>query len=151
MDGTIQRARESPPLKCKQHSMARQLRPSEVKSVCDQLVKRQGNVCAVCSQKFTPRDKAVLEHCHTTGFIRGALHNSCNGAEGRVKSKAHLGHKGVAADDYIIGLGVYLLRHKTPQFNLIHPTHMTEDQKRLQRNAKAKAARVRKKATTKAK
>lgn len=130
--------------------MARQLRPSEVKSVCDQLVKRQGNKCAVCGHKFTPRDRAVLDHCHTTGFIRGALHNSCNGAEGRVKTKAHLGHKGVPAANYIIGLGKYLETHQTPQFNLIHPLHMTEDQKRLQRNAKAKAARVRKKSTKKA-
>ncbi len=127
-------------------NLARQLRPSEVKSVCDQLVKRQGSKCAICGKPFTPRDKAVLDHCHTTGFIRGALHNSCNGAEGRVKTKAHLGHKGVSAADYIIGLGKYLEEHQTPSFNLIHPTHMTEEQKRLKRNTKARAARARKKA-----
>jgi len=125
--------------------MARQLRQSEVKSVCDQLVKRQGNKCAVCNKPFTPRDRAVLDHCHTTGFIRGALHNSCNGAEGRVKTKANLGHKGVSAQDYIIGLGKYLENNKTPKFNLIHPSHMTDEAKRLLRNAKAKAARTRRK------
>ena len=127
--------------------MARQLKPSEVKGVLEQLVKRQCKLCAVCGKPFTPRDRAVLDHCHTTGFIRGALHNSCNGAEGRVKSKAHLGHKGVSSPDFVIGLGKYLEKHQTPQFNLIYPTHMTEDQKRLQRNAKAKAARARKKAS----
>lgn len=125
--------------------MARQLRPSEVKSVCDQLVKKQGNKCAVCNKPFTPRDRPVLDHCHTTGYIRGALHNSCNGAEGRVKTKAHLGHKGVSSTDYIIGLGKYLEEPPALKFKLIHPTHMTEEQKRLQRNAKAKAARARKK------
>lgn len=127
-------------------NLARQLRPSEVKSVCDQLVKRQGNKCAVCGKPFTPRDRAVLDHCHDTGFIRGALHNSCNGAEGRVKTKARLGHKGISSADYIIGLGKYLEKHQTPQFNLIHPTHMTDDMKREKRNAKARAARARKKA-----
>jgi hypothetical protein len=127
--------------------MARQLKTSEVKSVCDQLVKKQSGKCAVCDKPFSPRDRAVLDHCHTTGFIRGALHNSCNGAEGRVKSKAHLGHKGVGPADYVIGLGKYLEKHSTPQYQYIHPSHKSEDQKRLQRNAKAKAARIRKKAS----
>jgi hypothetical protein len=74
------------------------------------------------------------------------LHNSCNGAEGRVKTKANLGHKGVSAYDYLIGLGRYLELHKTPQVNLIHPTHMTEEAKRLLRNKKAREARAKKKA-----
>ena len=125
--------------------MSRQLRPNEVKSVCDQLMKKQGNKCAVCNKPFTKRDRPVLDHCHTTGYIRGALHNSCNGVEGKVKVKANFGHKGVSAQDYIIGLGKYLEKHTTPQFNLIHPTHMTEEAKRKLRNEKAKAARARKK------
>lgn len=125
--------------------MPKQLRPNQVASVLEQLVQRQGKKCGVCLLPFTQKDRPVLDHCHDTGYIRGALHNSCNGAEGRVKTKAHLGHKGVSAADYIIGLGVYLARHKTPQFPLIHPTHMTEDQKRLKRNAKAKAVRAKRK------
>ena len=128
-------------------NLARQLKPSEVKGVLDQLVKKQSNKCGVCAKPFTPRDRAVLDHCHDTGFIRGALHNSCNGAEGRVKTKAYLGHKGVNAADYIIGLGKYLEKHSKPQYNLIHPTHMTDEQKRLQRNAKTRAARARKQAS----
>lgn len=124
----------------------RQLKTNEVASVLSQIVVKQGKVCAVCGKPFTPRDRAVLDHCHTTGFIRGALHNSCNGAEGRVKTKANLGHKGVSAHDYIVGLGKYLDLNKTPRFNLIHPTHMTEDAKRELRNKKAREARARKKA-----
>jgi hypothetical protein len=129
-------------------NLAKQLRPSEVKGVCDQLVKKQGNKCGVCGKPFTPRDRAVLDHCHTTGHIRGALHNSCNGAEGRVKTKAMLGHKGVSATEYIIGLGKYLEANTPPRFNLIHPTHLTEDAKRELRNAKARASRARKKKGT---
>lgn len=125
--------------------MAKQLKSNQVASVLDQLVKRQGNKCAICGKPFTQRDRPVLDHCHDTGYIRGALHNSCNGAEGRVKTKAYLGHKGVHAHDYIIGLGKYLEKHSKPQIQLIHPTHMTDDQKRLKRNAKARAARARKK------
>lgn len=125
--------------------MAKQLKSNQVASVLNQLVKRQGSKCAICGKPFTQRDRPVLDHCHDTGYIRGALHNSCNGAEGRVKTKAYLGHKGVNAYDYIIGLGKYLEKHSQPQIHLIHPTHMTDDQKRLKRNAKARAARARKK------
>lgn len=122
--------------------MVRQLKPSEVASILAQLVTKQGKKCEVCGQQFTQRDYPVLDHDHTTGYIRGALHNSCNGAEGRVKTKAHLGHKGVSADDYLIGLGKYLEANKTPRYRFIHPSHMTEEQKRLQRNAKARTARA---------
>lgn len=125
--------------------MPKQLKPNQVADVLKQLVQRQGNVCAVCGKPFTRTDRPVLDHDHTTGLIRGALHNSCNGAEGRVKTKANLGHKGVGAYDYLIGLGKYLEHHKTPRINLIHPSHKTEEQKRLLRNAKARAARARKK------
>lgn len=127
--------------------MARQLKASEVASVLAQLVKKQKNRCAVCGLPFTPRDGAVLDHCHDTGFIRGALHRSCNGAEGRVKTKARLGHKGVGASDFIIGLGKYLESHATPQYNLIHPTHETEEQKRIKRNARARKLRAAKRVT----
>ena len=125
--------------------MAKQIKPNQVASVLDQLVKRQGNKCAICGKPFTRADRPVLDHCHTTGFIRAALHNSCNGAEGRVKTKAQLGHKGVKAYDYLIGLGKYLERHSTPQINLIHPSHMSQEQKRLQRNAEARAKRAKSK------
>lgn len=125
--------------------MAKQLKSNQVASVLDQLVKRQSNKCAICGKPFTRQDRPVLDHNHDTGFIRGALHNSCNGAEGRVKTKAYLGHKGVHAYEYLIGLGKYLEAHSKPQIQLIHPTHMTDEQKRLKRNAKARAARVRKK------
>lgn len=120
----------------------RKLKPSETAGVLKQLVTKQGNVCAVCKKPFTKLDRAVLDHCHTTGFIRGALHNSCNGAEGRVKTKAQMGHRGVSPADYIIGLGKYLEQHKTPKYPLIYHNHLTKDEKRLATNAKARRKRA---------
>lgn len=125
--------------------MAKQLKTNQVADVLKQLVARQKNKCGMCGLAFTKQDIPVLDHDHTSGFIRGACHRSCNGAEGRVKTKARLGHKGVLPEDFIIGLGKYLEQHKTPQIQLIHPQHMTEDQKRLKRNAKARALRALKK------
>ena len=123
----------------------KRLTVAQQKTVLDKLVVKQKNRCAVCGKPFTARDYAVLDHDHETGFIRGALHNSCNGAEGRVKTKANLGHKGVSAAAFIIGLGKYLELHSTPQYNLLHSTHLTADEKRLKRNARARALRKKKK------
>jgi hypothetical protein len=125
--------------------MVRQLKVNEVASVLQQLVKKQEMKCGICGQYFTQRDYAVLDHDHTTGFIRGAIHNSCNGTEGKLKARAQFGHSGVSAYDYLIGLGRYLERHRTPQYNFLHPTHMSEDAKRLNRNKRARVARAKKK------
>ena len=120
----------------------RKLKTSEVASIRKQMIAKQGNVCAVCQKGFTKADGAVLDHCHKTGFIRGALHNSCNGGEGKVRVKAQWSHKGVSPDDFLIGLGKYLEVHKKPRYPLIYPTHKTADEKRLATNAKARRKRA---------
>ena len=121
--------------------MARRLLNSEVAHVLKQLANKQGGRCGVCGLPPSRRDILVLDHNHDTGFIRGALHRSCNGAEGRIKSKAKLGHTGVSPEDYIIALGKYLERHKEPRVRLLHPSHLTPDEERIKRNNKARAAR----------
>ncbi|QDP66073.1 MAG: putative recombination endonuclease VII [Prokaryotic dsDNA virus sp.] len=126
--------------------MARRLKVSELASVRKQLVTKQKNRCTICSKPFTAKDDAVVDHCHDTGFIRGAVHRSCNQAEGRVKTKARLGHRGVGAYEYIIGLGKYLESHSKPHLQLLHPTHRTEDEKRIERNKKARKLRAAKRA-----
>jgi|TARA_R110000796_G_scaffold3074_1_gene11823 hypothetical protein len=121
------------------------LKTTQVAGVLSQVMKKQGGKCAICGHPFTQRDVPVLDHCHTKGYIRGALHNSCNGIEGRVKKLAQRGHTGISAEKYVIGLGKYLDEHMTPKYNYIHPSHKTEDEKRLARNKKARAVRAKKK------
>lgn len=120
----------------------RKLKVSETAGVLKKIVAKQGNVCAICGKPFTKSDGAVLDHCHKTGFVRGALHRSCNGGEGKVRTKARWSHKGVDADEFLIGLGQYLALHQKPQYSLIYHSHQTEDEKRLARNAKARAKRA---------
>lgn len=47
---------------------------------------RQKNKCALCSVKFgkTRTTSPRVDHCHTTGKVRGLLCNSCNLREGWV-------------------------------------------------------------------
>lgn len=126
--------------------MPKQLKANQVSGVLQQLVARQGNVCAVCNRPFTRMDIPCLDHDHDTGYIRGVLHRSCNGIEGKIKKMAQKSHKGVSSAEYIIGLGKYLEKHATPQVPLLHPTHISEDVKRELRNRKAREARARAKA-----
>ena len=127
--------------------MPTRLKTTQVAGVLAQIVKKQGGKCAVCGHPFTLRDKPVLDHCHSKGYIRGALHNSCNGTEGRVKKLAQRGHIGISAEKYVIGLGKYLEKHVVPQYQYIHPSHKTDDEKRLAKNKKARATRAKLKAS----
>ena len=43
------------------------------------LHKWQGGVCAICGEKQTgTRKKLHVDHCHTTGQVRGLLCHGCN-------------------------------------------------------------------------
>lgn len=122
--------------------MATQLTLQQVAGVCQQMVLKQGGVCAICSQPFNERDPAVLDHDHTTGFIRGALHRSCNGIEGSIRMLARRSHAGVKPYEYLIGLGKYLEVHSKPMWPYIHPLHKSEEKKKEIRNKKARLARA---------
>lgn len=51
----------------------------------EEMEKRQGGVCACCKQ--SPKDRGrngsfVVDHCHTTGVVRGLLCAKCNAGIG---------------------------------------------------------------------
>lgn len=49
----------------------------------DNLLESQDSSCAVCGSK--PNRSLVIDHCHTTGKVRGLLCDLCNKALGNVK------------------------------------------------------------------
>lgn len=51
----------------------------------DRLVVDQGGKCAICAENML---KPHLDHCHTTGKIRGLLCGSCNHAVGSFKDSS---------------------------------------------------------------
>lgn len=114
----------------------------QIPAVRAKMAKAQGNLCALCGKPFTPKDGPALDHDHTTGLVRAVLHRSCNGTEGRVLKLAQRAHAGLPARDYIIALAEYYKTHETPQTNLIHPEHLSDDQKREKANAARRAARA---------
>lgn len=123
----------------------RKLKVAEVKTVRLALLGQQAYRCALCKLEC-PEGKAVLDHCHTTGAVRAALHSSCNALLGKVENNyRRYGVSNLAA--WAAGMPAYLDQHKVNRTGLIHPTHKTDEEKRLARNAKARKTRATRKAS----
>jgi hypothetical protein len=65
-------------------------------------LKRQGDGCAICKKKCASGNHLSVDHCHSSGFIRGLLCNKCNLGLGLFK------------DDIILLVEAkkYLVKHK---------------------------------------
>ena len=112
--------------------------------------KEQGGVCPLSLTAFDPRNTKdmVIDHNHLTGEIRGVLSRSGNAVEGKVKNAvARWGGCGEDYDKIIAYLERLIEYLKQPGTGLMYHTHLTPDEKRLQRNAKARKARAAKTAT----
>ncbi len=123
----------------------RKLKTTEVAPTRAALLTAQGNRCSMCQLPCSPT-QAVLDHDHSTGIVRGVGHRGCNALLGKIENN----HKRYGVPNLpalLHGLPAYLQKHDTDQTGLLHPTHLTEDEKRLKRNAKARKARASKKAT----
>lgn len=73
------------------------------------LLEQQQNVCAICSQPESSIDsrhqlirKLAVDHCHSTGKVRGLLCQTCNTTLGKVKE----------SEEHLQALINYLRKHK---------------------------------------
>lgn len=105
----------------------------------------QGGLCPLCGKviDITIKGEGVTDHDHDTGQIRGILHRSCNAAEGKISNAAaRWGAKSAKYSDiipYLKSLVAYL--ESTPT-QFIYPMHKTADEKKDDRNRKAREARA---------
>lgn len=116
------------------------LKPAEVKPYRIKTLQEQGGLCQLCGKPIENGGE-VLDHDHKTGFIRGVLHRGCNSLLGKLENN----HRRCGVSDligFLRGCPAYL---EKPQHETIHPTHRTEDEKRVRRNNRAKKARLKKK------
>ena len=108
---------------------------------------QQGGRCPLCLEYITGPGNAVLDHDHSTGEVRGVLHRSCNAAEGKVAHAAgRWGSKSAAYKDVVPWLKRLVQYLETSGHGVIHPAHKTDEEKRAQRNLKARQARAAQKA-----
>jgi hypothetical protein len=126
-------------------TLTRKLARSQLRPLAMRMLAEQGGVCPLCGKPvdMTIKGEAVVDHDHVTGLIRGTLHRSCNAAEGKVANAA--GRWGAKSMDYsaiipwLHNLLAYLERPTTP---FIYPSHQTEEEKRVAKNAKERRARA---------
>lgn len=118
---------------------------SGMRSYAHRLLKEQAGLCPLCRKEIdlSIKGEGVIDHDHDTGRIRGLLHRSCNAAEGKISNAAaRWGAKSSSYADiipYLKNLVAYL---ELPPKNLIYPMHKTPDEKKDDRNRKAREARA---------
>ena len=111
--------------------------------------KAQGKKCLLTGKPIA-LDEAVVDHCHTTGVIRGVLSRGANTMLGKIEN-----HRRIAklTDDvdfarFLQNLIKYIHSGRAAALDpnaLLYPTHRTADEKRTLKNKRARAARAAKK------
>lgn len=102
----------------------------------------------MCTKRIA-LSEACLDHNHATGIVRGVLCRSCNGIEGKIRNLATRGRRTLSHEDYLGQVLRYWMHHLEDRTGLLHPTMLTDDEKRIKRNTKARKVRAKKKAATK--
>ncbi|MAO21337.1 MAG: hypothetical protein CMJ25_11365 [Phycisphaerae bacterium] len=54
----------------------------------NKMLEQQGGACAICGTSID--QKAHVDHCHTSGKVRGLLCNNCNTAIGKLKDNPEI-------------------------------------------------------------
>lgn len=102
--------------------------------------------CALCLQPVKPGE-AVGDHCHTTGQMRGVLHRGCNSGLGKIENFRRLyGLTDLVKFQRFLQNVVPYIYAKRPDDTPLYHTHRSADEKKVIRNARARKARVARKA-----
>lgn len=121
------------------------LKTTQVSAARQQLALKQGQCCAICNLPMQTSSE-VLDHDHSTGAVRATLHRGCNALLGKIENNhKRYGVTNLAA--FTNGVAAYLQKHLMNQTGWIHPSHKTDDEKRIRRNTLARKARATKKVT----
>ena len=94
----------------------------------------QGGLCALCSEPIET-GKAVLDHDHKTGLIRGVLHRGCNALEGNITNA--LPRNLITPERLRAIFENWERYHSTPK-PLLHPTHRTAEERKIRAKKRAK-------------
>ena len=122
------------------------LKHSEVAAFRDKLYVAQGSVCALCGQAIEASAR-VLDHCHTTGEVRGVLHRGCNSMLGHIENNRprYQLTSTVRMAGFLNKVLPYLAWNLSTHRGILYPTHRTEEEKRLLRNKRARTKRAKEK------
>ena len=116
----------------------KRLKSNEIASYRNAKLKEQKGVCLLCEQPLDFKE-ATLDHDHVTGLCRGVIHRGCNSMLGKIENARSICKltDDVALNNLLKNVESYLKR----SLNVLHYTHLTDDEKRLKRNKKARLKR----------
>lgn len=127
----------------------KRLSAAQIPILKKKLLAEQQYRCALCDNDLSevPTKDICLDHDHKAGHVRAVLCRNCNGIEGKIYNLANRGKRGRTVREYLARVLAYWDKHAEPAPAAIyHPKHKTADEKRVDRNKKARLARARKKA-----
>ena len=121
------------------------LKTIEIKQYREAQLLNQNNQCALCGEVII--EDAVLDHCHKTGLIRQVLHRGCNSLLGKIENSMPRSRVDIRR---LEGIAHNLVNYlKTTHTEVLHPTHLTKEErnekiarKRKQNRKKQKAAKA---------
>lgn len=114
--------------------MKNRLHPKDLKAFRENLQLEQQGVCDLCRQPFGTY-RVHLDHDHQTGAVRGALHGPCNLMLGKMENAMFRKH----SKAFIAGLGAYITKYEQNPRVELHPSLLTEDEKRAKTKRRIKA------------
>lgn len=116
------------------------LKTKDIEGLRNKIAQEQGGKCWLCDIDLS-KVTACLDHNHETGHIRGVLCQNCNGIEGKINNLARRAKRENTKYFFVNRILSYWNHFSAYQRKEIHPTHLTEDEKRLRRNKKARDRR----------
>jgi hypothetical protein len=116
------------------------LKSSEIALLRAQLLTEQQGLCALCNE-FIEENKAVLDHCHKTGQIRGVLHRGCNAFEGNLVNAMP---RNLITLERLHNILARLMWYHKQLKPLLHPTHKTPEERKQRAKKRAQAKRKKK-------
>lgn len=116
------------------------LKQPEIKIWRDTLREEQKGICPICGTQIES-DNTVLDHCHSSGLVRGSLHRGCNALLGKLENNYK--RCGVRFD-MLAGISPRVAEYISGDYSLnpFHPSHRTSEEKRLSRNERARLSRA---------
>jgi hypothetical protein len=110
------------------------LKNKEIALVRQAILIEQQGLCALCLEQIE-ENKAVLDHCHKTGQIRGVLHRGCNALEGVIENALPRNLITLQRLQNILARLIWYQTQLKPQ---LHPSHKTADEKKQRAKARRK-------------
>ena len=116
------------------------IKPKDIKPLREQILREQQGLCAICHEPVAVTE-AVLDHDHTTGYIRAVLHRGCNAFIGHIENNQKRNRiTATRLNQILTNYQFYVNSHRL----IVHPTHKTPEERKERARKRARAKRTKK-------